>query len=261
MTSAREVQRLDFTTDAGQGPRALLGLIVLETDRTVEAEFRALYRDGGLDGVAHHASRIPMEATVTAETLAAMEERLPVAAGLLPPAFGFDAIGYACTSGATLIGEERVAELVGAHHPGVPCTNPLTAAVAAFRAVDAGTIALITPYNADVTRRMAALYEERGIAVTSIASFLEEDDDLVGRIDEASVAEAVRTVAGESDADAVFVSCTSLRAFGVIDDLEAEVGRPVVSSNQALSWHLLRLAGLEGELPGPGRLFRHGLPS
>ena len=71
MTSAREVQRLDFTTDAGQGPRALLGLIVLETDRTVEAEFRALYRNGGLDGVAHHASRIPMEATVTAETLAA----------------------------------------------------------------------------------------------------------------------------------------------------------------------------------------------
>jgi maleate isomerase len=143
----------------------------------------------------------------------------------------------------------------------VPCTNPLTAAVAAFRALDAETIALITPYNADVTRRMAALYEERGIAVTSIASFLEEDDDVVGRIDEASVAEAVRTVAGESDADAVFVSCTSLRAFGVIEDLEADVGRPVVSSNQALSWHLLRLAGLEGELPGPGRLFRHGLPS
>ena len=183
MTSAREVQRLGFATDAGQGPRALLGLIVLETDRTVEAEFRALYRNGGLDGVAHHASRIPMEATVTAETLAAMEERLPVAAGLLPPAFDFDAIGYACTSGATLIGEERVAELVGAHHPGVPCTNPLTAAVAAFR------------------------------------------------------------------------------AFGVIDDLEADVGRPIVSSNQALSWHLLRLAGLEGELSGPGRLFRHGLPS
>ena len=36
------VQRLKFTTDDGVGPRALLGLIVLESDQTVEAEVRSL---------------------------------------------------------------------------------------------------------------------------------------------------------------------------------------------------------------------------
>ena len=60
---------------------------------------------------------------------------------------------------------------------------------------------------------------------------------------------------------AVFVSCTSLRTFGIVADLEAELGGPVVSSNQALAWHLHRLAGVQDALPGFGTLFEHGLPA
>jgi len=255
--SSDQVQRVAFTTDAGVGPRALLGLIVLETDRTVEAEIRSLR----FDGVAHHVSRIPMDMTVTAETLRAMEARIPVAAGLLPPAFGFDAIGYACTSGATLIGAERVAAAVGIAHPGVSCTDPITAALAAFRTLDVRSIGLLTPYNAEVTLGMAAHYEDQGIEVAAVASFLEEDDNVVGRITEESVADAVRRIGGEPGCDAVFVSCTSLRTFGIVADLEAELGRPVVSSNQALAWHLHRLAGVQDALPGFGTLFEHGLPA
>ena len=225
----------------------------------MEAELRSLYGEGGLDGVAHHVSRIPMEATVTAETLAAMEAHLPVAAGLLPTAFGFDAIGYACTSGATLIGSERVGEVVGTVHPGVSCTDPIAAALAAFTALGVRSIGLVTPYNAEVTLRMAAHYEKRGIGVAAVGSFLEEDDNVVGRITEASVADAARRIGAEPGCDAVFVSCTSLRTFGVIAELEAEMGRPVVSSNQAFAWHLLRLAGIDDVLPAPGSLFGRGL--
>ena len=156
---AERVQRLDFTTDDGVGPRALLGLIVLESDQTVESEVRSLR----LEGVAHHVSRIPMDATVTEETLQAMEARLPVAAGLLPSRFGFDAIGYACTSGATLIGVNQVAAAIATEHPNVPCTDPITAAVAAFATLGIESIGLVTPYNAEVTLRMAAHYEDGGV--------------------------------------------------------------------------------------------------
>ncbi|MDP7508499.1 MAG: aspartate/glutamate racemase family protein [Acidimicrobiales bacterium] len=252
-----QVQRFAFSTDEGVGPRALLGLIVLETDRTVEAEVRSLH----LDGVAHHVSRIPMDATVTTETLRAMEARIPVAAGLLPPVFGFDAIGYACTSGATLIGAEQVAAAVGLAHPGVPCTDPISAALAAFRTLDIRSIGLLTPYNAEVTLRMGAHYQDRGIEVAAVGSFLEEDDNVVGRITEASVADAVRRIGSEPGCDAVFVSCTSLRTFGVLAGLEAELGRPVVSSNQAFAWHLHRLAGVQDAIPGLGTLFERGLPT
>ena len=99
-----ELKELQFETDAGFGSRARIGLIVLENDQTVEAELATLWPEG----VAAFATRIPMEDRVTAESLLAMETRIPEAAGLLPEIMGFDVIGYGCTSAATLIGEERV---------------------------------------------------------------------------------------------------------------------------------------------------------
>ena len=82
----------------------------------------------------------------------------------------------------------------------------------------------------------------------------------------AAVADAVREMVanstGDLDAealDAVFVSCTSLRAYGVAADLESELGVAVVSSNLAFGWHLLRLAGINDQLEGLGRLFSLGL--
>ena len=87
-----ELVRLGFETDEGYGDRARLGLIVLETDQTLEAEAQAVVHD--LDGVTVYHSRIAMEPEVTHETLTAMKTRLPEAAALLPTAFAFDAIGY-----------------------------------------------------------------------------------------------------------------------------------------------------------------------
>ena len=90
MTERADLLALDFETDAGFGERARIGLIVLETDHTLEAEVRSL----DVDGVAWYHSRIPMEPEVTPTTLTDMEARLPVAAGLLPSEFDFDAIGF-----------------------------------------------------------------------------------------------------------------------------------------------------------------------
>ena len=69
------------------------------------------------------------------------------------------------------------------------------------------------------------------------------------------MADAVRQVAATAECDAIFVSCTSLRTFGIIEQLESELARPVVSSNQALAWHLLRLGGIGDAIPELGRLF------
>ncbi|MDE0665932.1 MAG: hypothetical protein OXH67_10090, partial [Acidimicrobiaceae bacterium] len=61
--------------------------------------------------------------------------------------------------------------------------------------------------------------------------------------------------------DAVFVSCTSLRLLASVEGLESEVGVPVVSSNMALFWHLLRLAGIADRIDGLGRIFTRQLTS
>ena len=267
-----DLLRLAFGTDDGFGGRARIGLVVLENDQTVEAELRGLWPDG----VTAFVTRIPMEDQVTPETLLAMEERIPAAAGLLPSTFGFDAIGYGCTSAATLIGEDGVDAAIRRAHPEVPNTNPMAAAVAAMGALGAARIGVVTPYSAEVTAGIVGHLTRKGLAVAVVGSFLEESDSVVARITEESVAAAViqlvasdqaraepvretgaaRAGGGAGGLDAVFVSCTSLRALGIVEDLEADLGIPGVSSNLAFGWHLLRLAGVEDAIPGLGRLYR-----
>ena len=267
-----DLLRLAFGTDNGFGGRARIGLVVLENDQTVEAELRGLWPDG----VTAFVTRIPMEDQVTPETLLAMEERIPAAAGLLPSTFGFDAIGYGCTSAATLIGEDGVDAAIRRAHPEVPNTNPMAAAVAAMGALGAARIGVVTPYSAEVTAGIVGHLTRKGLAVAVVGSFLEESDSVVARITEESVTAAViqlvasdqaraepvretgaaRAGGGAGGLDAVFVSCTSLRALGIVEDLEADLGIPVVSSNLAFGWHLLRLAGVEDAIPGLGRLYR-----
>ncbi len=242
--------KLAFTVDEGFGQRARLGVIVLETDQTIEPELQSLE----LDGVAIYHSRIPMEMDVSADSLAAMLQHLPAAAAVLPKEFDFDVIGYACTSAATVIGAGAVAQAIRTSHPNVACTDPITAALAGFRALGSKRIAVVTPYVEDVTERIVSTFSSDGLEVVAAGSFFEPSDLVVARISERSIADGVRKVVAASDCDAVFISCTSMRSYQIIPDLEAELGIPVVSSNQAFLWHLLRLAGVAEPIEHLGRL-------
>jgi len=88
-----------------------------------------------------------------------------------------------------------------------------------------------------------------------MASFEHMNDNEVARIDMASLRGAVERLAQNPDVEAVFVSCTSLRIAELVPELEARIGKPVISSNFAMAWHALRLAGVEDREPARGRLF------
>ena len=83
-------EKVEFETDEVFGHKARKGLIVLETDQTVEAEMRQIR----IPGVDWYHSRIPNDSEVTPTTLTDMKQRLPIADSLLPKEFYFDAIGY-----------------------------------------------------------------------------------------------------------------------------------------------------------------------
>ena len=84
-----------------EGRRATrLGLIVLQSDETIEVDFRRLLPAAAKLLV----SRVPSGTEVTPETLGAMEGRLTEAASLFPRGLAFDALGYGCTSAAAQIG-------------------------------------------------------------------------------------------------------------------------------------------------------------
>ena len=251
------IKKLEFVTDSGAGERARIGLLVLESDQTMEAEFRRLT---ALPGVSVYHSRLACEVTVTPDTLAKMEVEIPKAACLLPDYLGLKSIGYGCTSASTIIGEDRVAEIIAETHPNIPSTNPLTAAKAALEVLGVKRLGLVTPYCPDVTEAMQDKFNEAGIAVEVVGSFFEASDFVVGRIDEISILTAAISVGRHADVDGVFISCTSLRAAGIIDEAECQLGKPVTASNHALAWHLLRLSGIEDILQNNGTLFQKQLP-
>ena len=77
----------------------------------------------------------------------------------------------------------------------------------------------------------------------------------VAQISEASTLAAILEAGAADGVEAVFARCTNLRAFGIIDGAKAQLGLPVISSNLALAWDMLRRAGVEATGWGPGRLF------
>ncbi|MFX0545708.1 maleate cis-trans isomerase family protein [Roseovarius sp. S1116L3] len=236
--------------DGAGGGGARLGLIVLATDETLEFEARQML--AGREVQLLHA-RIPVAAQITPNTLAQMDAAMPVAAALLPQ--GLDVIGYACTSGATVIGQARVAAQVQTVHPDTAVTDPISAVIAALSRVGAESIGMVTPYVASVTAPMRALLAVNGIETLHEVSFAESDDRRVARIDPASTRAALLEAAKTPGIGALFASCTNLQTFPIIAEVEAQTGLPVITSNQALLWHMLRLGKAGAQGWGPGRLF------
>lgn len=240
---------LGFTLDGGAGAQGAFGLIVLQTDLTLEPELRGVF---DRPGYALYHTRIPSALEVTPETLATMEVEMPRVAALLPRT---GVIGYGCTSGATVIGPERVAAAIRTAQPEALVTDPLSGLLAACTHLGVRRLGFVTPYVADVSAAMRAVLEANGLEIAGFGSFEQIEEAVVARIDEASTLTAIRDVAAMAPADAIFASCTNLRSFGIIERAEAELGIPVLTSNLVLAWHMLTLARAPTAGAGPGRLF------
>jgi maleate isomerase len=243
---------LPCSLDDGIAHRAAIGLLVLATDQTMEYEFRRLVRQ---DGVAIYESRLWNDATITAATLRAMRQRIAPAAELILPGCRLDVVAFGCTSASMELGEEEIFRQIRKARPEVACTTPVTAAFAAFDALGAHRIGVLTPYSADVNAGVRAYLTRRGADVAAFATFDKQNDVEAARISPDSIAAGIEQLAGSTQLDAIFVSCTSLRLTEIVADVEARIGIPVTSSDHALAWHCLRLAGVTDTIPDAGRLF------
>jgi maleate isomerase len=245
-------QLMPFTMDQGIAQRAAIGVIVLATDQTIEHEYRKIFR---IDGVALYQSRIANSSDINPTTLAKMEQGMTEAAAVIRPGVPMDVVAYGCTSGTVVIGEENVFRRIHDAWPEAKCTTPITGAIAGFKAMGVKRIALLTPYIDSVNRLFRKFVQDRGIEVPVIGSFNHENDNDVARISGESVRRAALELGRHPSVDAVFVSCTSIRLAETARALEAELGKPVTSSNHAMAWHALRLAGITEPMPQWGRLY------
>lgn len=253
-----DVGILPCTLDGGVASRAAIGLIVLAIDQTMELEFRRLCP---LDGVGLYCTRIFVDKEITPANLRAMRPRIAPGTELIMPGLHLDVVAFGCTSAAMALGEETIFKEIRKVRPEVACTTPITAGFAAFRALGAQRIGVLTPYEPAVNEIVRKYLDDRGVKVAAFGTFNKVKDPEAARISLDSVEQGVAKLAKSAALDAVFVSCTSIRLSERITRIEETVGLPVTSSDHAMAWHALRLAGVDDVIPDVGRLFTLPLES
>jgi len=125
------------------------------------------------------------------------------------------------------------------------------AVVRALERLDIRKLALGTPYSAEVTSQGKAHLEAHGFEVVNFDN-LKGIDNIYDTTAEQAYRLA-RSVDAE-DAEAVFLSGTGMPTVSVLEALEQDLGKPVISSASAMMWHALRLAGVGQPVPDYGRL-------
>ncbi len=238
-------------SDRGRHHRAKLGFVLLAMEQTIEDDMFRL----APPGVGVHFSRAPMANRVSVETLANMTHGIGDAAALLLPDGELDVACYACTSGSVVIGEDRVFAELRRGRPAAKPTSLITAVMRALRSLKATRIVVATPYLDEVNAIERDYMASRGFEVLAIEGLGIADDADMVRVTPASIAAFAESL-DRPDAEAIFISCGALRSIEIIDMLEERTGKPVITSNQAMMWDCLRLAGVNDRQNGYGRLFR-----
>jgi len=244
------IRSFSCRSDGGPARKGAIGLIALATDHVCELDLRAIIPQNRLP---LYVNRIAFAQEVTITTLEAMRDGITSAAALILPGGRLDVIAYGCTSGTMVIGEDEVFARIRSARPGIACTSPPTAALAALRVLGARRIAVLTPYAEEVNNRVREYFIERGVEIASFGAFNKESDAEIAAIAPESIVAASQSL--DSPAiEAIFLSCTGMRGLAVVEHLEALLGKPVITSNQAMAWHAMHLAGYTEPLQGFGRL-------
>ena len=268
-----EIQKLPFRTDPSVQECARIGLVILASDYTVEHEFRRVFTelqhlqvnrrqnnpsDPPASGIEFFTARIANSPQVTTETLADMQSRITATTELILPGDTLDVVAYCCTSASVVLGEQAVFDRLSAAQPDAKFTTPITATMASLRELKANRIVVLTPYQNQINEQIAVYLSSAGFDVACFGSFDEEMDPVVAGIDaasiEAGIEQLLESVDDASPVEAVFVSCTSIRLLHALDAIEEKIGLPVITSNQALIWHCLQLAGRQATVTGSGGL-------
>ncbi len=244
-----------FEPDQGPGKHRI-GLIVLSNDYVTERDFVNLRPS---DDVTIFASRIRNTQSCSIKTLPQMAPHISDAAALLVPEGRLDVVAYACTSGTIAMGYDTVCERIHAVRPGAKVVTPITASLAALDGLGTHKLAVLTPYTDDVNQIIAHHLTAHHKEICAFTSFHIDDNEVMAALPPDAIYQAALE-ADRPEAEALFISCTAIRAVDVVEQIENAIRKPVVTANQAMIWQALRLAGCAAPIAGYGRLLHHATP-
>ena len=166
-------------------------------------------------------------------------------------------IAYACLATSLVKGPDWTTgfQKLIEDRTGRPALTAANATVEALHSRQVSKAALATPYPDHINRLVQPFFERAGIEIVSLQNTTVKDSLEVCRLP-SSVAYRLAREADRDDADAVCILATDFRTIDVLDALERDLGKPVISTNQALLWRALGLAGVRGDVPGYGSLLK-----
>jgi maleate isomerase len=134
----------------------------------------------------------------------------------------------------------------------IPATTTSTSVIDAFQCMGIKKVSIAMPYLEEVARVAVKFVEDNGIMVQK-AEWMNLGGFEIHRASKEKLWHLAKAV-DTPESEALFISCTSLHTFELIERLETDLGKPVITSNQATIWNMLRLAGIKDKVEGYGQL-------
>jgi maleate cis-trans isomerase len=225
-----------------------LGVIVPSWNTVMEYEFKRMAGET----VSLHSQRIRHTAD-TEETVKWLSTQAPEAAELLSHA-KVNAICFGCTGSGFLKTpqEDRSFAADLEKRTGISTTTSSASIVEALRALGAKRLSVASPYEPWMNEKLRIYIEAAGFEVLAMKGLGTQAHGSV----QPETVKALALDVVRPQADAVFISCSNFRTLDIIEAVERESGKPVVTSNQAAMWGTLRGIGDRRVVPGAGRLFQ-----
>lgn len=237
---------------SNQGWRARIGVVYPGAGFYPIGDFHKL----APKGVAIGGGSVPRHKNESAEEMMHLDEHVVEiakrVAGSKP-----DIILWCCTAGSFLKGkghDTRLIEEIEAA-TGIPATTTATAVMAAFRKLRMKKICMATPYPDPVNEIEKKFLEDNGFVVLQVLGLDLVDNDVLAHLSP-NVLYRLAKAADLPEADGIFISCTGIDVLDIIDPLEQDLGKPVVTSNQASYWHVFKMVKIGEPIQGYGRLLR-----
>ncbi len=151
---------------------------------------------------------------------------------------------WACTSGSFVYGLAGAREQAQniADRLGVPASSTSLAFVNALRALQIQRVAIAATYPQDLAAEFRRFLGEGEIEVAHLQSLDIWTAVEVGEVDRGEALAFVQAN-DHPEAEGILVPDTALHTTAFLPDLEAAVGKPVLTANQVTMWEALRLAG------------------
>ena len=246
-----ELNKIDPKFNSKPNPR--IGLITLASDFRIEKDFNNVIYGKDID---LFCNRIRCYNPLTNETLKKMADDITDVTKEILPDQKLDCVAYGCTSGSIAAGYDSIFEKVNKAKPNTKVSTPITAAIKGMKKLGIKNLSIFTPYTSEINDSVADFFNKENFKINDMNYFDIASDLDIGKVDSNHLFSVLKKI-DLSKSDALFVSCTALPVLSLINDLEKELNKPVISSNQALIWDCLELINSNNNIEGFGRLFKN----